>query len=122
MLVKFAITNPCVNGVEIVRTSTAKGHPFTYHNVCFRYKGRFFEASFKSTIGNIHDAEDMDSVVSVFNPETGNWSSIVLKHYVDSIADTKFTGKEVTEEVINYYFDCCFIAVKELYETSAENK
>ncbi len=122
MLVKFAIANPCVNGVEIVRTSTAKGYPFTYHNVYFRYKGRFFEASFKSTIGNIHDAEDMDCVVKVFIPETGNWSSIIFKHYVDSIADTKFTGKEVTEEVINYYFDCCFIAVKEFYETSAENK
>lgn len=122
MLVKFAITNPCVKGIEIVRTSTAKGHPFTYYKAYFRYKGRLFEASFKNTIGNMRDAEDMDSVVSVFNPETGTWSSIILKHYVDSIADTKFTGKEVTEEVINYYFDCCFIAVKEFYETSAESK
>ncbi len=122
MLVKFAITNPCVKGVEIVRTSTAKGHPFTYHNVCFRYKGRIFEASFKDTTGNMRDAEDMDCVVKVFIPETGTWSSIIFKHYVDSIADTKFTGKEVSDVVINYYFDCCFIAVKELYETSAENK
>lgn len=122
MLVKFTITNPCVKEVEIVRTSTAQGHPFTYHNVCFRYKGRIFEASFKDTTGNMRDAEDMDCVVKVFIPETGTWSSIIFKHYVDSIADTKFTGKEVSDVVINYYFDCCFIAVKELYETSAENK
>lgn len=122
MLVKFTITKPYVNGVKIIETSTAKGYPFTYYNVYFRYKGRFFEASFKSTIGNIHDAEDMDSVVSVFNPESGKWNSIILKHYVDSIADTKFTGKEISDAVLNYYFDCCFIAVRELYETSTENK
>ena len=105
------------NGFELIRIVNEKGYPFTWLNVYFRYRGKVYVAGYKDARANLHDFEDTDTAISVYNERDDKWHHFITKAYISSVGETKYDGKSVNDSTLIDYFNACFRAVRELNST-----
>lgn len=105
---------PAPKGFEIIRIVEQKGHPFTWLNVYFRYRGKVYAAGYKDARANLHDFEDTDIAISVYNEKDNAWRNFITNAYIKSVANQNFNGKSIDDIVLAVYFLSCFKAVEEL--------
>ena len=105
-------------GFKVLRVVKEKGYPFTWLNVYFTYRGRTYEAGFKDARQNLHDFEDTDTAIRVYDEKSAEWHHFITKAYIESVADSNFDGKTDSDAELLLYFGSCFKAVEEL--TSSE--
>ena len=115
MNTNIKLTTP--KGFELIRIVEEKGHPFTWLNVYFRYRGKVYVAGYKDTRINISDFEDTDTAISVYDEKGNTWNHFINKAYISSVGETDFNGKRIDDDALLYYFICCFRAVEELTST-----
>ena len=101
-------------GFEIIRIVNQKGYPFTWLNVYFRYRGKVYVAGYKDARANLHDFEDTDTAISVYNERDNKWNHFITNAYIKSVGEQTFDGKAVDDETLCDYFTSCFKAVEEL--------
>lgn len=101
-------------GFEIIRIVLEKGYPFAWLNVYFRYRGKVYVAGFKDARTNLHDFEDTDIAVSVYNEKDNAWRNFITNAYIKSVANQNFNGKDTDAGTLTDYFNACFQAVEEL--------
>lgn len=110
--------HPTINtkamGISLIREITEKGHPFTWTYMYFTYKGRLYRAGYKDTRNNLHEFEDTDTAIQVYNEGDCRWCHLVSNAYVSAVDGLKFDGKSVDDVIITAYFDACYQSVEEL--------
>ena len=101
-------------GINLIREITEKGYPFTWTLMYFTYKGRLYRAGYKDARCNLHDFEDIDTAILVYNEGDCRWCHLVSNAYVSAVGGRKFDGKSIDDDVITDYFDACYHSVEEL--------
>lgn len=105
------------NGFELIRIVNEKGYPFTWLKVYFRYRGKVYVAGYKDARANLHDFEDTDTAISVYNEKDNRWTHFITKAYISSVGGQDFNGKNIEDSTLCAYFNACFCAVRELTST-----
>ena len=108
---------PTPEGFKIIRIVEQKGHPFTWLNVYFRYYGKTYVAGYKDARTNLHDFEDTDTAISVYNETDNQWKHFINNAYIGSVGEQNFNGKTIDDATLCHYFNSCFRAVIELTAT-----
>lgn len=108
---------PTPKDIELIRIVEQKGYPFTWLNVYFRYRGKVYVAGYKDARANLHDFEDTDTAISVYNERDNKWNHFITKAYISSVGEINYDGKSVDASTLIDYFIACFRAVEELTST-----
>lgn len=108
---------PTPKDIELIRIVEEKGYPFTWLNVYFRYHGKVYVAGYKDARANLHNFEDTDTAISVYNERDNKWNHFITKAYISSVGEINYNGKFVDDSTLIDYFKSCFKAVEELTST-----
>jgi hypothetical protein len=102
--------------INIIRQFKEKssGYSFIYTYVFFTFKGKLYKARYTDTRHNLHDFEDDDAAIYVYDEKSSDWHRFINNAYIESVAGKDFNGKSNDEKVVADYFHACYIAVKEL--------